>query len=333
MSRLQSSRIYVVLLVALALLLSFPIAGMADQEANAKKKGPGKGKIKPIGVVNSSNGGVFKKGKMALITKYITFTQDTLYDGSDSIDIPRPKKGKAISGKTVNLVNVIFRYGIMDNLDARLIVPYVNKELDRVSMKKDFSDSNSGLGDIKLISRYSIFSQRDKDPFNLAVGLGVKLPTGSTNEEDSSGKTPGFIQLGSGSWDPLLEVGAHKVMGRQWFSTYFMYQLTTEGEVGNMDFERGDLFKYNFGYGYAVSKLFDLQLELNGDVRGKAKRNGVEMNNSGGHVVYMTPGVHVKFNKRMHFDAGVAVPVYRDLNGKQVSEDYRVVVKFAYNFN
>ncbi len=330
MNRLQGKGIYVFLMITLVLFLSFPIAGMAN--ADAKKKGHGKSKIRPVGVVNSSNGGVYKKGDFGVIFKFITFDMDELYDGSDSIDMTRPKMGKAISGKKVNMANLTLRYGIMDKLDARIIVPYVDKELDRMSAKKDFTDSNSGIGDVKLISRYSIFSQKRKDPFNMAIGLGVKFPTGSTDEKDSSGKTPGFIQTGSGSWDPIMEVGAHKVMGRQWFSTYFMYQLTTEGELGKMDFEKGDLFKYNFGYGYALAKLFDLQLELNGNVRGKAEKNGMEVKNSGGHVLYITPGFHIKFNKKMHLDAGVALPVYRDLNGKQVSEDYRLVTKFAYKF-
>ncbi len=312
--------------------MSVPIVGMANQNADAKKKVPGRAKIKPVGVVNSSNGGVYKKGDFGVIFKYITFDMDELYDGSDSIDMTRPKKGKAISGKNVNMANLTLRYGIMDKLDARIIVPYLDKELERMSAKKDFTDSNSGIGDVKLISRYSIFSQKRKDPFNLAMGLGVKFPTGSTDEKDSSGKTPGFIQTGSGSWDPIIEVGAHKVKGRQWFSTYFMYQLTTEGELGKMDFEKGDLFKYNFGYGYAVSKLFDLQLELNGNVQGKAEKNGMELQNSGGHIVYITPGIHVKFNRKIHFDIGVALPAYRDLNGKQVSEDYRLVTKLACKF-
>ncbi len=332
MNRLQSTGIHVFSLVLLTLFLSFPAAVLADQNAHFKKKGPGGAKIKPVGLVNSSNGGVYKKGDFGVIFKFITFDMDELYDGSDSIDMTRPKMGKAISGKAVNMANLTFRYGIMDKLDARIIIPYLDKELDRVSAKKDFSDSNSGIGDIKLISRYSIFSQRRKDPFNLAMGIGVKFPTGSTDEKDSSGKTPGFIQTGSGSWDPIVEMGAHKVKGRQWFSTYFMYQMTNEGELGKMDFEKGDLFKYNFGYGYALSRLFDLQLELNGDLRGKAEKNGIEQKNSGGHVVYITPGVHVKFNKKIHFDVGVALPAYRDLNGKQVSEDYRLVTKLACKF-
>jgi hypothetical protein len=34
----------------------------------------------------------------------------------------------------------------------------------------------------------------------------------------------------------------------------------------------------------------------------------------------------------MHFDIGVPVPVHRDLNGTQLSEDYRIVGKLAMKF-
>ncbi len=183
-----------------------------------------------------------------------------------------------------------------------------------------------------FFSRYRVFSQKKKDPFNLAVGFGLEMPTGATDEKDSSGKTPGYIQPGGGAWNPILEVGAHKVMGQHWFGSYFLYKMTTEGELGNKDFERPDVFKYNFSYGYALSRYFDLELELNGLVKSKAELAGKELNNSGGHMFFLTPGFHLKIRKGMHFGLCTPVTIYRDLNGIQPAEDYRVVAKFAMKF-
>ncbi|PIE62747.1 MAG: hypothetical protein CSA26_13080 [Desulfobacterales bacterium] len=111
-----------------------------------------------------------------------------------------------------------------------------------------------------------------------------------------------------------------------------MYQMSTEGELGNQDFEKPDVFKYNFGYAYALSNLFDLQLELNGEVKSKAEKAGVKNNNSGGHMIFLTPGVHCKITKQAHFDLGVAIPIYRDVNGTQLTEDFRVISKLAFTF-
>ena len=243
--------------------------------------------------------------------------------GVDEIDFVRPKKGqkpgKKAYEKSVQATRLVLRTGIYDNFDARLLIPYFfDKELKRSSFKTDFSDDNSGMGDIKLLSRYRIMSQKKGDPLNLAVGLGIKMPTGSTDETDSSGKTPGFLQTGSGSWDPIFELGMHKIIGRHWFSSYFIYLLTTEGELENNDFERPDVFKYNFGYVFALSKLFDLGIELNGEVLSKAELNGMKNGNSGGHSIFISPEVHFKFTKNMHLDLCVPIAVYHDLNGTQL---------------
>ena len=111
-----------------------------------------------------------------------------------------------------------------------------------------------------------------------------------------------------------------------------MYRLTTKGELGDQDFESPDVFKYNFAYGYAISNLFDVGIELNGEFKDKAELDGVKQDNTGGNIIYLSPGIHFKFHKGMHFDVCVPVPVYRDLNGTQLSEDYRIVAKLAMKF-
>ena len=317
-------------LMLLALIVfAFP-AGAVQKDKPAK--GP-----QPVGAVNSGNGGVYEKGNYGIVLKYINFTQDQLYDGNDELDFIRPqqgqKPGKKCYERTTEKYQITLRAGISENLDVRLIIPYLDKEMKRQSFNNDFTDSDSGIGDIKLISRYRIWSQKKKDPFNLAFGLGVKMPTGKTDEKDDSGvRLPAYLQTGSGSWDPIFELGAHKIIGRHWISTYFRYKMATKGELGDRDFEKPDIFKYNVAYAYALSNLFDLELELNGEVRGKAELDGKKNDNTGGQIIYLTPGIHFKFYRGMHCDVGMPIPVYRDLNGPQLSEDYRIITKLAIKF-
>jgi hypothetical protein len=317
------------LFLALSALIMFAVPDAAAQQAVPQKN------LKAVGPVNSSNGAVYGKGEYGIILKYISFTQDHLYEGDDEVNYARPEKGqkgKKCSEQTTEEYQFTVRTGIFDSIDARLVIPFFDKEMKRQSSSQDFTDKNSGIGDIKLISRYRIWSQKKKDPFNLALGVGLKMPTGSTDEKDSSGNCPGFIQTGSGSWDPIIELGAHKLVGRSFLSTHFLYTMTTEGELGAEDYEKPDVFKYNVGYAYALSRLFDLQCELNGEVKGKAELAGREQDNTGGHVIYLSPGVHFKFRKGMHFDMCVPIPIYRDLNGTQLSEEYRMVAKLAMKF-
>lgn len=306
-------------------------ASAAPKEGCPKAQGP-----KPVGAVNSSNGSVYEKGQVGMIQKYVYINQDQLYEGGDEVDYKRPakgQKGKACSKRTAHMYQVTFRAGLFENIDARVVVPYMNKTMERESAAKSFNDNKSGIGDVKVFSRYRIMSQKQKDPLNLAFGLGLKMPTGSTDENDNNGVClPGYLQTGAGSWDPIFELGAHKVMGRHMLTSYFMYQLTTEGELGDRDFEAPDVFKYNAGYMYALSDLFDLGIELNGEYKTKSELAGEKVENSGGHIVFLTPEIHCKLSRNVHLDVGVPIAVYRDLNGTQLSEDYRVVTKLAMKF-
>ncbi|WP_462325318.1 transporter [Desulfoplanes sp.] len=316
--------------MALVFCLFMAVSAMAQDAVCPNAKGP-----KPVGPVNSSNGGVYKKGQYGIVGKYTYMIADQYYYGTSKTGYERLKpgqKGKKCTEKTLNKYQLTLRAGIFEDFDFRLVVPFLDKELKRESAKASFTDSNSGLGDIKLVSRYRVMSQKKKDPLNLAIGLGVEMPTGTTDEEDDAGACPGYLQTGWGSWNPIFELGVHKVMGRHWMSTYFMYKMSTEGERGEDDFEGSDVFKYNAAYMFALCNWFDMGVELNGEVKSKCKLAGETQQHTGGHTVFITPEVHFKLYKGIHLDVGVPITVYRDLNGEQLSEDYRVVTKLAMKF-
>ncbi len=200
---------------ALCALMVLTSASQAAQQGKGPK-GP-----KPVGAVNSSNGGVYNPGDYSIVLKYFAFEPDQLYRGDDEIDFRRPTRGmmpgKKAYEKNIRKYQATLRTGLWKNMDARLVIPFWDKTLKRQSWNADFNDDNSGIGDITLFSRYRIFSQKQKDPFNMAIGLGLEIPTGDTDQKDSSGRTPGFIQTGGGAWNPIIELGAHKVAGRSRF--------------------------------------------------------------------------------------------------------------------
>ena len=111
-----------------------------------------------------------------------------------------------------------------------------------------------------------------------------------------------------------------------------MYQLATDGKWGDQTCKKPDVFSYNLGYVVALTQRFNLQCELNGTVCGKAKLEGVTQDNTGGRMLYITPGVLVRFYKNMHIGVCASVPIYRDLNGTQLSADYSLLTKLALPF-
>ena len=222
-----------------------------------------------------------------------------------------------------------------------MILSTFQKRLDReipsynaagVKSKTTITDINSGFGDAKIIGRYGILNQKT-GPFNLIAGVGTTIPFGSTDATDNRGVLlPGAMQLGSGSWNPLFEVGMHKIIKRNWISAYFVYMMAMDGKLGEHTFKRSSVFKYNLAYAYALSSMFDVGAEINCEIKDKAVKNGVDVETTGGHVMFFAPELHFKFAKNMHLDLSYAIPFLQDLNGPQLGYTSMVVVKLAMKF-
>lgn len=318
-----------------------------DQNQGSTKKAAGKSgakKIKCISPVNMSNGIVLPVGKVALNLKYKYIHKDSLYDGST-------KKTGSYGGKydRVNqLWQLTARAGLFENFEARIMVPYWDKQVKRKpgNLAKPWDkDTVAGIGDTVLMGRYALMTQRDGDWLNLALGAGIKMPTGDADHKNGwpYSNTHKYIgpagQLGSGSWDPKIELGATKIFGRSRVDAHTMYTLTT---TGAHDSRVGNQFKYDLGYGYALNEYFDLELELNGVDQGRHMYDGGIDNASGGHTIFITPGVHWKITQNSHLAVGVPLVVYRDLNGYEgnpapasrfgLGEDYQIVTRLGISF-
>ena len=102
---------------------------------------------------------------------------------------------------------------------------------------------------------------------------------------------------------------------------------------------KGDQFKYDLGWGYALTRLLDMELEINGVNQNRNKNDGKYVANTGGHTIYLTPGLHFKFTKGLHAAVGMPIVVHRDMNADAsknqycIAEDYRLVFKLGWQFN
>jgi len=321
-----------------------PVIGQGPDSESELTDRPDTKPLKCIGLVNMSNGMVLPKGKVVASIKYRYVHKDSLYDGGS-------KKSGNYGGKhdRVNQsVQLTAKAGLFDRFEARIMVPFWDKQVDRKAGNPPTSrgtDTLTGLGDVVLMGRYALMQQKSGDWLNLAFGAGLKLPTGDADGENDPPFSaahkylgPGG-QLGTGSWDPKFELGATKFVGRSRFDAHFMYTLPGDGAH---DSRKGNQFKYDFGYGYALNKYFDLELELNGVDQQRHWYDGSAARSTGGHTVFITPGVHWKITDSSHFSVGVPLVVYRDLNGYSATpdrnsryglgEDFQVITRLGFSF-
>jgi len=296
----------------------------APKKAKQKYTGP-----MPCASVNSHNGSLVPVGTYVVISKHFNVTKDELLDGTDVIDFISP--GAAAFG--YQELQTAFRTGVIKGVDFRLITSYFSKTLDRLKPDgSEFSDDNSGFGDFKLIGRYGVMNKKT-GPANVIVGLGTTIPVGSSDAVDANGALlPASMQLSSGSFNPIFEVGLHQIKKRNWNSLYVSYMLAMEGDLGPNDFTRSSVLRYNYAYAYAAHQKLDVGFELNGEVKSKAELNGVEMDVTGGHTLYLSPETHYKITKTIHLGICMPTIIYQDLNGPQLGGGSMIVTKFDVKF-
>lgn len=247
---------------------------------------------------------------------------------------------------TGSLLNpsVNFAYGITADLTVGISLPYVARNDIRAAHNNagvgevEFAGDAAGAGDLTLFGQYRLFHNAGAD---LAVITGIKIPTGDSNEREAEGELfETEHQPGSGSWDPFAGLAFNRNYGRAGISANVLYTFTT---AGDQQTELGDIFNYNLALSYRayspegdhdhhhhhhalnILDYVDLALELNGDRRGRTEIDGVEEKHSGGHTLYVSPGIRVGLGHRWSVYTSFGLPIINDYHGQQSEPDYRII--------
>ena len=149
---------------------------------------------------------------------------------------------------TIHLFNFGLTYGLSEQLSVSLNLPYTINERsvpnvtraangDIVPVQPFFRNHTSarGIGDVTLILRRWMFDVEKNTDQNLALGIGMKVPTGQPNAQDAvlvntapAGQPAVYttqtrtvdqsIQPGDGGWGVVVDLSAFKQIG--WFTPY-----------------------------------------------------------------------------------------------------------------
>ena len=250
-----------------------------------------------------------------------------------STDDPGPKD-RDLRVLTVPSVLV---YGATRNLTLFGIVPYVDKTLEETIAGQRQRRGDSGIGDVILLSRYTLYSvDRLGETRRFAPFVGLKLPTGDDDDRDSLGILPQTLQLGSGSWDPIMGT-IFTWQTFDWeFDSAVQYRFNTEAN----NFEFGDQARLDLSFQYrlwprelgaGVPAFFYGVLESNLIYAGKNEEGGISKPDSGGTTWFLAPGLQY-VTKRVVLEAIVQIPAVQDLNGLALNNDYIVSAGFRVNF-
>jgi hypothetical protein len=268
--------------------------------------------------------------------------------------------------KSLSATSLNFAYGLTDDVQIAVRLPYVKRtDINEVhadagpppDLELEQLGDSAGIGDLSVIGQWRLV--KDPSGFEAAVLLGLKTPTGKTDEvNDEDELFDAEFQPGSGSWDGLFGLALTQRVGSWSFDGSVLYSLVGDG---TQDTNLGDRLAYGLAVSYRVplaggsasghadhehehkheghvhshsdedGPTLDLVLELNGEWSDKQTEGGETDPNSGGSTLFIAPGVRYAYEKWSAF-ASVGIPVVNDLNGVQAEPDWRVVTGLSLAF-
>ncbi len=236
-------------------------------------------------------------------------------------------------------------YGVSENFTLSARLPYISRTSIRESEIEDgepeahLHGNSSGFGDILILGQYRVYNELST---KVSLNVGLKIPTGESDVLDNDGNAfEAEFQPSSGSSDGLFGVAVSKNIGKFGLFSNVLYTKTTEG-VQNTRI--GDVLNYNFATTYRIvgsecnckhtdsSALgWDMVLELNGEARSKNEIAGAAELNSGGNLVYFSPGLKVSSGNVGGF-VSFGIPVAENQNGIQADIDQRIIAGLSMVF-
>lgn len=273
--------------------------------------------------------------RLSLIGQYADFNH--YREGTDSI--PNPGEAQAI----ISQLTAVADYGVTRRFTASLLVPYVRKHQ---STKKFGDRVAQGIGDVALFGRYAVRLPSHVNDPTVSLGLGVKFPTGSTDQPSDKPDLPPAMQVGSGAYDLIPTVSYYQRFNGYDLYGSAVYRVPVQSHNG---YKFGRELQLHFGTRvplgaaggrFALLGSLDYTTEQhdqdNNGILPAKLRNGTEVINTGGRFLDFTPGVSVALTRTVSLQARFMIPIYQDWNGDrakgigQVAQDLTTQVTLIY---
>ncbi len=229
-------------------------------------------------------------------------------------------------------------YGFTASIAGIVKIPYLHKELRSTSGGDRIVRQDAGVGDITLLAKGRVYT-RDFPGATSRLSLlgGLEVPSGQSGDADARGKLSRTLQLGSGSWDPIMGAAyTWQSLDDEW-DVNLTYQFNTTANK----FEFGDVLKHTVAYQRRILPRrlpergeytqVNVILEANGIWAQKNRSGSSLVDNSGGYTLFLSPGLQVA-SKYVVAEVSVQLPAIQALNGNQVETDVVVVTSVRLTF-
>jgi hypothetical protein len=243
-----------------------------------------------------------------------------------------------------------------------LLVPYIDRShstwgqsTNPLTPDKVSGASVDSLGDMRFITSY----QGLLPTHNLGLQLGVVLPTGDYGGPNGAGTgvvgrspvafnsgpnsripSPGnlldtSLQAGAGATDLIVGAYYYQAVSQNFdafingqFQAALWHKLDQPGE----DYRPGNLATVSFGARYEENPMIVPQLQVN--ITHKSADQGVlaDLTDTGGTVVYLSPGLTFSVMHNLQVYGFVQLPLYSNLQGYQLFPHWTASVGVSHAF-
>ena len=266
--------------------------------------------------------------------RYDLVDQVQLRQGSSAISVPLPQAFEVEQRTRNTYTDFGVDYGFSRAWGLNLQLPMVGRfhtTYDAGDTRLSSSDYSDALGDLRLMGRYTGFSP------DMSSGLlfGLKLPTGATDRRFDSGPDQGrlldpTLQPGTGTTDAMLggyhfgEFGAYS----GWFAQ-LLYQHALDSHDG---YAAGDSLNLNAGLRFYWGDTVTPQLQVNYQIRARDRGAQADPADTGGRVLYLSPGITFAFDSGWHGFVFLQLPVRQYVNGLQLAPRRILSTGVSYSF-
>jgi len=272
------------------------------------------------------------RNNLQLNLTYDYNTLQSVFEGSNKIDDNTRER-------ITNSLLLETTYGLTDKLTLTDLFSFINqRRIISTSIGSENLLSSSGIGDMLILFKYAIISQTYFNQRQLAIGFGPKIPTGASDATQNGILLPADMQPGSGSWDFVFwSYYSEGFMPDLPLNIFFSasYKLNTSNDrFANSDagYKFGNEFVSSIGAGYRTDMLLDFSLSILFRTTAIDQFDNVGVPNTGGIWLYAVPGLNIKLTDNFIARLSGQIPIYRNLEGTQLTSTYTLLVSFFYSY-
>jgi len=301
--------------------------------------------------VTSANGGnasgpiltnsaqTLAQGKTAISVSYQRFDLDGFSDDFLE-DVALAGFEEVHNTDAIQIPSLNLAYGLTNRLELSVVIPLVGRsgiaegELEEPGEAEvEVLGDSFGFGDITARAQYHALTENHNFA-DVALSLGIKLPTGGTNElEDDASRFETEFQPGSGSTDVLFGAAIGKSYQAWSLNASAEYTLASRGA---QDTDLGDTFEAAAALSYGWALGGGASLSVSGELVFQDQQResvGDESDvNSGGQQLFIAPGLRYSSGSNWSVFGSIGLPIHEDLNGIQNDTDYRLTTGVSVSF-